>query len=109
MVDNTMVANGTTSMTGLMNIQFSSSATLAPMENTGMRQGGTSMGEITYTEKATAGQTFTYGSYEGTVKDGVVIYEGSNGLAYYSTDGGATKVKLTVNNYTAALTVNVTP
>lgn len=104
-VDNTMVANGTTSMTGLMNIQFSSSATLAPMENTGMRQGGTEMGEITYTEKATAGQTMTYGNYEGTVKDGVTIYEGSNGLVYYSTDGGATKIKLTVNNYTAAITV----
>ena len=104
-VDNTMVANGTTSMTGLMNIQFSSSATLAPMENTGMRQGGTSMGEITYTKKADAGQTFDYGNYEGTVKDGVAIYEGSNGLVYYSTDGGTTMVKLTVNNYTAAITV----
>ena len=108
LVDNTMVANGTTSMTGLMNIQFSSSATLAPMENTGMRDGGSGMGEITYTEKATAGQTITYGNYTGTVNDGVTIYEGSNGLKYFSTDGGTTKTKLTMNNYTAAITVTVT-
>lgn len=108
LVDNTMVANGTTSMTGLMNIQFSSSATLAPMENTGMRDGGSGMGEITYTEKATAGQTFTYGNYTGTVNDGITIYEGSNGLKYFSTDGGTTKTKLTMSNYTAAITVTAT-
>lgn len=37
MVDNSDVANATQSVTGTMNLQFSSSATLTPMENTALR------------------------------------------------------------------------
>ena len=36
-VDNTMVANASTSMTGSLNLQFASSATLVPMENNQVR------------------------------------------------------------------------
>lgn len=36
-VDNTMVGNEATSITGSMNLQFSSSATLTPMENSALR------------------------------------------------------------------------
>lgn len=43
-VDNTMVAATTTqSMTGTMNLQFASSATLVPMSNTALEQGNASM------------------------------------------------------------------
>lgn len=38
-VDNTMVANAATSMTGSLNLQFSSSASLMPMENSKLRYG----------------------------------------------------------------------
>lgn len=38
-VDNTMVANAATSMTGALNLQFSSSASLMPMENSKLRYG----------------------------------------------------------------------
>ena len=37
MVDNTMVANAQTSMTGVLNLQFASSAELVPMENNQIR------------------------------------------------------------------------
>lgn len=40
LVDNTMAANAESSMTGKLNLQFSSSAALTPMENTSMRAGG---------------------------------------------------------------------
>jgi hypothetical protein len=36
-VDNTMVANANTSMSGILNLQFSSSATLTPMENSSLK------------------------------------------------------------------------
>jgi hypothetical protein len=42
MVDNTMVANAASSMTGSMNLQFSSSATLVPMQNTSLYEGSAS-------------------------------------------------------------------
>ena len=38
-VDNTMVANALTSMTGTLNLQFASSVDLVPMENTALRNG----------------------------------------------------------------------
>lgn len=37
-VDNSMVANGQTSMTGKMNLQFASDANLVPMEDSGLRE-----------------------------------------------------------------------
>ena len=39
-VDNTMVANAEQSMSGHMNLQFSSNATLVPMDNTSLKAGG---------------------------------------------------------------------
>lgn len=38
-VDNSMVANGAKSLTGAMNLQFSSSADLVPMENSALKNG----------------------------------------------------------------------
>lgn len=107
-VDNTMVANANSSMSGIMNLQFSSSATLAPMENTGMRDGGSTGQALTYTQKAAEGTEFTYGPYTGTVNAGYTIYEASNGSTYFSPDGGTTYIRMTLNNYTAAITVTST-
>lgn len=106
-VDNTMVANAVTSMSGSLNLQFSSNATLQAMENTGMRNGGTGGTPITvtYTQKATAGQSYTFGDITGNVKDDYTIYEGSDGEFYYSTDS-TNYVKMTLTNYIDAITVN---
>ena len=38
-VDNSMVTNGAKSLTGSMNLQFSSSADLVPMENSALKKG----------------------------------------------------------------------
>lgn len=90
-VDNTMVANALTSMTGSLNLQFSSSAALKPMEESGMRSGGQggSATEVTYSKAYDAGAEFsnlTVGNttYAGTVNSGYTIYKGSDGNYYYS-------------------------
>ena len=44
-VDNSMVTNGAKSLTGSMNLQFSSSADLVPMENTALKRGTGGAGE----------------------------------------------------------------
>lgn len=92
-VDNTMVANAATSMTGSLNLQFSSSAALKPMEESGMRSGGqgSSEKEVTYTKSHEAGTSFsnlTVGdtTYTGTVNSNYAIYKGSDGNYYYSQD-----------------------
>ena len=106
LVDNTMVANATTSMTGKMNLQFSSSATLQAMENSGMRNGGNAAGavNITYTEFVTAGQSFTNGTITGTVKAGYTIYKGSDNNYYFS-QNGTSYTRLNKGNATTALTI----
>lgn len=109
-VDNTMVANANESMSGSLNLQFSSSATLKPMENTGMRNGGvaakgSTASQITYNVIAAPGATYTVGDYTGTVKSGFSIYEGSDGKKYYSADG-ATYVELTTSNALDVITVS---
>lgn len=93
-VDNTMVANAASSMTGSLNLQFSSSATLKPMENTGMRDGGSTgtTTPVTYTKVKEAGA-----SYEKTVgettyivevnKDYVIYQAGENYYYMYNNDG----------------------
>lgn len=43
-VDNSMVANAASSITGSLNLQFKSSATLIPMENSTLKQGKTTTG-----------------------------------------------------------------
>ena len=55
MVDNSMVANGASSMTGTLNLQFSSSAALDPMDYTPLKdQGGSSTTASSATEQTTA-------------------------------------------------------
>ena len=108
-VDNTMVANAAQSMYGSLNLQFSSTATLVPMENSGMRTNGGMAAidsSVTFTQKAVAGDTYEIGDYEGTVKTGVTIYEGSDKEIYYSLNGGP-KYLLTSSNYMNAISVTV--
>lgn len=93
-VDNTMVANAASSMTGSLNLQFSSSATLKPMENTGMRDGGSTgtTTPVTYEEYKKESD-----SYEKTVgettyivevnKDYVIYQAGENYYYMYNNDG----------------------
>ena len=106
LVDNTMVANATTSMTGKMNLQFSSSATLQAMENSGMRSGGNPAGavNITYAQFAAAGESFTNGTITGTVKSGYTIYKGSDNNYYFS-QNGTSYTRLNKGNATTALTI----
>ncbi len=103
-VDNTMVANANESMAGVLNLQFSSSAVLAPMENTGMREGGATGETITYTQMATAGETHIVGRYTGTVKQGYTLYTDASGTVYFS-NNGASYTKLTVANASTALDI----
>lgn len=112
-VDNTMVANAAESMSGKLNLQFASSATLKPMENTNMREGGTPSKDapkVTYTQKAAAGDSYTLPNENvtGTVKAGYTIYEGSDGKIYYSTNGTRYTL-LTKSNFTVAITVTSNP
>lgn len=100
-VDNTMVANAVNSMTGSLNLQFSSSATLKPMENTGMRQGGSTgtTTPVTYTEYKKAGdtdeRTIDGTTYIVKVKPGYVIYTGSDGKYYYEYNNSRNYVQVT--------------
>lgn len=100
-VDNTMVANTASSMTGSLNLQFSSSATLKPMENTGMRNAGSTAGDanVTYTVFKTAGEKYTSDGFTGTVNPGYTIYKDDATPAnyYYQSANGA-KVRLTKQN-----------
>ena len=100
-VDNTMVANAASSMTGSLNLQFSSSATLKPMENTGMRNGDSTAGDanVTYTVFKTAGEKYTSDGFTGTVNPGYTIYKDDATPAnyYYQSANGA-KVRLTKQN-----------
>ena len=105
-VDNTMVANAANSMTGSLNLQFSSDADLKPMENTNMRNGGEKAKdapEVTYTEKAAAGDTYTYGGTDYTVNAGYTIYEGSDGQAYYKADNSEEYNLITTSNFSTVL------
>ncbi len=107
-VDNTMVANAANSMTGSLNLQFSSDADLKPMENTNMRINGGEKAkdapEVTYTQKAAAGTTYTYGGTEYTVNAGYTIYEGSDSKPYYKADGSEKYNLITSENVSTVLT-----
>jgi hypothetical protein len=105
LVDNTMVAAANSSMTGNLNLQFSSSATLQAMENTTMREGG-SNSTITYTKFKDAGGTMTttVGSttYALTVNNGYAIYKGSDGN-YYTCEVMEKEADQTYKKITASL------
>lgn len=112
-VDNTMVANAASSMTGSLNLQFSSSATLKPMENTGMRGGG-STGTTTpviYTEYKRAGASYekTVGenTYTITVKQDYMIYKGSDDNYYYVYNNNGNYVRVTDNGILTCPAVTV--
>lgn len=82
-----VAANALYSMTGSMNLQFSSSATLVPAENNALRSNGA---DITYTELDNAAYKAGYCNFDGGVyklNDDVRLYEGSDGQIYYSADG----------------------
>lgn len=108
-VDNTMVANASTSMSGKLNLQFSSSADLTPMANARMQAGGENQQGVTatYTQVAQAGDTYTFNGTAYTVKDGYVIAvrEGGTGAPYYkvATAADSTYIQMTASNYTTAL------
>lgn len=107
MVDNADVANAAQSLVGSMNLQFSSSAELIPMQNTALQNM-----TITYTEVNNPDYAAGLYEYNGVnvLKTGYKIYNGSDNTVYYSNDE-TNYTKLTVMNYTNAmtpLTVSVT-
>lgn len=112
-VDNTMVANAASSMTGSLNLQFSSSATLKPMENTGMRGGGSTgtTTSVTYTEYKKAGDLYekTVGetTYTITVNQDYVIYQGSDNNYYYVYNNNGNYVRVTDNGILTCPAVTV--
>ena len=100
-VDNTMVANAQNSMTGMLNLQFASSATLKPMDNTGMRNGGADANtvNVTYTQEKVAGEFYTKEingtTYTITVNEGYTIYKGSDDNYYYEYNNSKNYVQFT--------------
>lgn len=112
-VDNTMVANAASSMTGSLNLQFSSSATLKPMENTGMRGGGSTgtTTPVTYTEYKKAGASYekTVGETTYTIKvnQDYVIYEGSDKNYYYVYNNNGNYVRVPDNGILTCPAVTV--
>lgn len=112
-VDNTMVANAASSMTGSLNLQFSSSATLRPMENTGMRGGGSTgtTTPVTYTEYKKAGASYekTVGETTYTIKvnQDYVIYEGSDKNYYYVYNNNGNYVRVPDNGILTCPAVTV--
>ena len=100
-VDNTMVANAKNSMTGMLNLQFASNATLKPMDNTGMRNGGASAEDanVVYTVFKSAGDEYTIGSFTGKVNEGYTIYkDNATPVRYYYQAANGPKVLLTEQN-----------
>lgn len=112
-VDNTMVANAANSMTGSLNLQFSSSATLKPMENTGMRDGGRTgtTTPVTYEEYKKEGASYekTVGetTYTITVNQDYVIYQGSDDNYYYVYNNNGNYVRVTDNGILTCPAVTV--
>ena len=100
-VDNTMVANAKNSMTGMLNLQFASSATLKPMDNTGMRNGGADANtvNVTYTKEKDAGASYEKDidgtTYTIKVNDGYTIYKGSDNNYYYEYNNSKNYVQFT--------------
>lgn len=112
-VDNTMVANAASSMTGSLNLQFSSSAALKPMENTGMRGGGSTgtTTPVTYTVYKNAGaseeKTIDGTTYIVKVKPDYVIYKGSDENYYYVYNNNGNYVRVTDNGILTCPAVEV--
>ena len=100
-VDNTMVANAKNSMTGMLNLQFASNATLKPMDNTGMRNGGASAEDanVEYFVFKNANEEYTMGGFTGKVNEGYTIYkDNADPVRYYYQAANGPKVLLTEQN-----------
>jgi hypothetical protein len=102
----TVSADTISSMTGTLNLQFSSDADLIPAENTALRNIGT--GSVTYTQAAAAGAEYQFGDATYTVNEGYTIYTGSDEKIYYKAADSEDYVELTLNNVTTVLTVKST-
>ncbi len=104
-VDNADVA-ATAASSGMLNLnlQFSSSANLIPMENTALKNM-----VVTYDPQPAAdtdyhvARLYTYGDVIYTVNTGYDIYKGSDGMTYFSKDG-TNYTKLTAISMSEALT-----
>lgn len=94
-VNNSMVAaDSSKSMSGTLNLQFSSDATLIPAEISALRSGDS---DVTYNKVAEAGETYEFNNVNYTVKDSYTIYSGSDNKLYYSSDGD-NYIELTAEN-----------
>lgn len=110
-IDNSMVANDTKSMTGKLNLQFSSSATLKAMENSGLMAGGSPAKDVnapgvTYTEySGITSKEVTNGgtTYTVALKSGWKAYQGSDSNYYVKADSSSTYTKVNIDDYTAML------
>ena len=102
--NSTVAANSAQSMAGTLNLQFSSSATLIPAENTKLQSTVT---EVTYTELAdnelySAGYLFYNGVF-GKITNGYKIYTGSDDKIYFANETSE-YTELTAENALTVLT-----
>ncbi len=94
-VDNTMVANANKSVSGNLNLQFSSSATLVPMTNSALKNGTIDTNSITAYTLTDAQKTALEAAnpvIAAQINDGTVtLYKHkTEDKYYYSNDGGKT-------------------
>ena len=110
--NSTVAANAMYSMTGTLNLQFSSSAELLPATNTQLQTSGS---EVIYTELDTALYEAGYLAYGDSglykIKDGYHIYIGSDENLYFAT-AESEYTKLEAGNVSTVLeqvTINLSP
>ena len=107
----TVAANSMHSMTGTLNLQFSSSAELLPADNTQLRNDTSA---VSYTELDGIMYENGYLYYEnilGKINSGYKLYTGNNDKIYFRDEAveGAAYTELTLENVTTVLTpVNAT-
>lgn len=112
--NSTVAANSMHSMTGTLNLQFSSSAELLPADNTQLR---TDTSGVSYTELS--GEVYEsgylgYAGKLGKIKDGYSIYTGTNEKLYFreTANEQAPYTELTMTNIANVIeevTLTVTP
>ena len=105
-VDNTMVANANTSMSGKLNLQFSSDATLVPMANSGMKAGGLQAQDAPAPDYGEPIQNlnkvveFGGKSYSVAVAEGYSVYKADNNNYYYKANGSEQYIQINIDDYT---------
>lgn len=112
--NSTVAANSMHSMTGTLNLQFSSSAELLPADNTQLR---TDTSGVSYTELS--GEVYEsgylgYAGKLGKIKDGYSIFTGTNDKLYFreTANEEAAYTELTMTNIATVIeevTLTVTP